>query len=74
MWNKVNLKRKDGNLPAVGQRVLWATNEGSISKNVFYNFIGEVTEDKKFIDYGYGRYKLTSNYWWMPLPTRPEIE
>lgn len=38
MWNKVNLKRKDGNLPAVGQRVFWATNEGNISKNVFYNF------------------------------------
>lgn len=70
-WNKVNLKKNDKNLPLVKERVIWATNEGSIDDNIFYQFIGQLTEDRKFINHGYGQYKLTSNYWWMPLPPNP---
>lgn len=74
MWNRVNLRKKDGNLPSVGQRVIWATNEGSTNENVFHQFMGQITEDGKFIDYGYGRYKITGSYWWMLLPNNPELE
>jgi hypothetical protein len=74
MWNKVNLKKKDSNLPKVGERVIWVTNENSPSKNVFHQFYGSLTSDLKSIDYGYGRYKLTSNYWWQPKLENPKLE
>jgi hypothetical protein len=74
MWNKVNLRSKNKNLPDVGQRVIWATNENSLSKNVFHQFYGQLTKDEKNIDYGYGWNKLTSNYWWQSKPEDPTIQ
>lgn len=55
------------NLPPVGKRMIWATTEGSFDGKTFHQFFGEITADGKYIDYGYGRYKLTSNYWWTEL-------
>ncbi len=72
MWNKIELRRKDKNLPDMNIRVLWATNEGGISKNVFHKFIGELTSDEKNIETGFNRFKLTSNYWWTHLPDDPK--
>lgn len=74
MWNKVELRKKDKNLPDNNTRVLWTTNEGSLSKNVFHSFIGELTTDKKYIDTGIKRYKLTSNYWWLDIPSPPKLD
>lgn len=71
-WNKVNLRAKEKNLPPIGQRVLWATNENAPSKNVFYKFMGCLITDGKYIDTGLKRYKLTSNFWWMNI-SDPEI-
>ena len=71
MWNKINLRKKDSNLPVIGQRVVWATNEGSVDNKVFHQFFGHLTSDGKNIDYGYGCYKLTSNYWWQPMLEDP---
>lgn len=69
-WNKVNLRTRDDskkNLPPVGERVLWATNQNSPSKNTFYNFMGRLEKDGKTICAGIEWYKLTSNYWWVRI-------
>ena len=71
-WNKINLRAKEKNLPPIGQRVLFATNENASSKNVFYKFMGQLTTDGKYIDTGLKRYKLTNNFWWMNI-SDPEI-
>ena len=73
-WNKVELRRKDKNLPNNNIRVLWATNEDSLDKEVFYKFIGELLNDNKTVDAGINRYKLTSNYWWVDISKDPKIE
>lgn len=66
-WNKVNLRAKNKNLPEINKRVLWATNEDAPSKTIFYKFMGRLTDDGKYIDTGWDRYKVTSNYWWMDI-------
>ena len=71
-WNKVNLRAKNKNLPEPKQRVLWATTEGSPSKNVFHKFMGCLTTDSKHVDAGFNWYKLTSNFWWIDIED-PEI-
>lgn len=73
-WNKINLRKNNKNLPKVGERVIWATNEKSLDKNIYHQFFGWLTEDEKNIDYGYGWYKLTSNYWWKHKSEDPIIE
>lgn len=71
-WNKVDLRKKDKNLPEIGKRILWATNENSDTKTYFQKFFGYLEPDEKHIDTGYNRYKLTSNYWWMEVDD-PEV-
>ena len=71
-WNKVNLRAKEKNLPEIDQRVLWATTEGTPSRNTFYKFMGWLTSDGKYVDTGLKRYKLTSNFWWVDV-TDPEV-
>ena len=71
-WNKVNLRAKEKNLPEVNQIVLWATTEGTPSRNTFYKFMGRLTSDGKYVDTGLKRYKLTSNFWWVDV-TDPEV-
>lgn len=73
-WNKIELRRKDKNLPANNTRVLWATNSDSLDKKNFHKFIGELLDDNKTIDTGIVRYKLTSNYWWMDISEDPVLE
>ncbi len=71
-WNKVNLRAKEKNLPEVKKRILWATTEGAPSEGTFYKFMGWLSEDGKYVDTGFNRYKLTSNFWWVDV-TDPEI-
>ena len=40
--------------------MLWATTEGTPSRNTFYKFMGWLTSDGKYVDTGLKRYKLTS--------------
>lgn len=70
MWRRVNLRKKDKNLPAIGRRVIWATTESGTGKST-HQFMGWLSKDQKYIDYGYGTYKLTSNFWWHELPDNP---
>ncbi len=72
-WNKVELRRKNKNLPKNNTRVLWATNEGSLDETIFHKFIGELTDDNKIIDAGINRYKITSKYWWADISEDPKI-
>lgn len=66
-WNKVNLRAKDKNLPEVGKRVVWATTDDAPNPDCFHKFVGILEKDMKHINYEYGRYKVTSNYWWCEL-------
>lgn len=66
-WNKVNLRAKEKNLPQVGKRVLWATNEKAPTETTFFKFMGTLTKDEKYVDNGLDRYKLTSKFWWIDV-------
>lgn len=74
MWNKVNIKKTNKNLPPVGTKVLWATNEGIADKKTFIQFIGELAIDEKHVEHADIYRKLTSNYWWQKLPDNPILD
>lgn len=76
-WNRVDLKKKDKNLPPIDKRVLWVNNDCTgyiiLGNSIYYQFIGKVTEDFKYIiSDGGDWYKLTSNFWWRELPKNPD--
>lgn len=66
-WNKVNLRAKDKNLPLIGERVCWATNQDAPSKNCYHKFFGILSNDCKYVDTGLRRYKITSNFYWVKI-------
>ena len=70
-WNKINLRIKNKNLPEIGERVIWATNQDSPDEKVFHKFIGSLGKDGKYVDSGYKKYKLTSKFWWQHLSNDP---
>ena len=69
MWNKVNLRAKDKNLPPLCENVMFAENDNF--HNSWHKFIGQ-NINNKYIDYGYGRKEFKSGMYWMVLPDDPE--
>ena len=67
LWNKVELKRKDKNLPACGKIVCWAMEYTTPDGVKYSKFFGTLQEDR-YIDTGITRHKLTSNFWWYDIP------
>ena len=71
-WNKVELRKKNKNLPPYGENVCWAMEYATSDGIGFNKFFGILSIDG-YVDTGINRYKLTSKFWWIDIPD-PEVE
>lgn len=69
-WNKVNMRKKDKNLPPEEKYVCWAMLIDSEEDIHFRKFFGKLKDG--YVDGGTFRYKLSSNFWWSEL-SNPEV-
>lgn len=69
-WNKVNMRKKDKNLPPEEKYVCWAMLIDSEEYIHFRKFFGKLKDG--YVDGGTFRYKLSSNFWWSEL-SNPEV-